>query len=251
MIGLEVIPAMSVKEALMTVADAFINSKRQPAPSHQLDDRWPGKWTAMVYVFFCVSGALGPLNLNFTVPKRNGAMANLRPLVADVSLLTEVLRDYPGAVIIAGNAWPFHYSLDSLRHAFSALGQRVVNFVSTLSDTQEEAIFDFMSNRAEPYVILASRESEFSELTDSRRVDVDMERGFDQAARAALLAQLRAIGEPAIRALSYDDMLRATVSGHALRRAKRMLSRMHAREDIQFQYRLRTIVGERLNRYGD
>ncbi|MGF6635369.1 hypothetical protein [Paraburkholderia sp. MM6662-R1] len=199
----------------------------------------------MVYVFFCVSGALGPLNLNFTVPQRHGRTAKMRRLEVDVSHLTEFLRDFPGVVVVAGNAWPFHHSLDSLRQAFAALGQRIVNFVSTLSDRQEEGIFDFMSNRSEAFVILASKESEFSELTDSQRVDIDIERGFDHAARSALLAQLREIGEPAIRPLSYDDMLRATVSGHALRRAKRMLSRMHASEDVQFQRSLRTIVGER------
>ena len=199
----------------------------------------------MVYVFFCVSGALGPLNLNFSVPKRHSETAVMRRLEPDILLLTETLRDYPGAVVVAGNAWPFHYSLDSLRDAFSTLGRRVANFVSTLADRQEEAIFDFMSDRTEPYVVLASTEAEFSKLTDSRRVDIDIERGFDQDARSALLAQLRAIGEPAIRPLSYDDMLRATVSGHALRRAKRTFSRMHAGEDIRFQNRLRTIVGER------
>ncbi|MGF6261831.1 hypothetical protein OKW49_002759 [Paraburkholderia youngii] len=197
----------------------------------------------MVYIFFCVSGALGTLNLNFTVPKRQGAMANTRRLEVDVSLLTESLRDYPGTVIVVGNAWPLHYNLDSLRQAFSALGQRVVNVVSTLADRQEEAILDFMSNRSEPYIILAP-ESEFSELTDSRRVDIDIERGFDEVASSALVAHLRAIGVPAISPLSYDDMLRATVKGHALRRAMRLLSRMHASEDVQFQRRLRSILGE-------
>ncbi|MEX3999797.1 hypothetical protein AB4Y38_12960 [Paraburkholderia sp. EG285A] len=198
----------------------------------------------MVYVFFCVSGALDTLNLNFSVPKCHGGMANMRRLESDVSLLRETLRDYPGVVIVAGSAWPFHYSLDSLRQAFSELGQRVVNFISTLADRQEEAIFDFISYRSEPYVILASKEAEFSKLTDSRRVDVDMQLGFNESTQSALVAHLRTIGEPAIRPLSYDDMLRATVSGQALRRAKRMLSRMNAREDIQFQHSLRTIVGQ-------
>ncbi|WP_051481605.1 hypothetical protein [Paraburkholderia nodosa] len=198
----------------------------------------------MVYLFFCVSGALGPLNLNFSVPKRKGAMANMRRLEPDVYFLTETLGDYPGVVIVVGNAWPFHYSLDSLRQAFSTLGRRVTNFVSTLADRQEEAILDFMKSRTEPYVVVASKEAEFSELTDARRVDVDMQLGFNESAQSALVAHLRAIGEPAIRELAFDDMLRATVSGHALRRASRMLSLVHAMDDVEFQWRLRSILGE-------
>ncbi|MGF6370881.1 hypothetical protein OKW40_003631 [Paraburkholderia sp. RAU6.4a] len=198
----------------------------------------------MVYVFFCVSGALGPLNLNICVSKSQGTMANLRQLDRDVALLTKTLRAYPGAVIVAGNSWPFYYDFESIRQAFSELGSRVVNAVKTLADRQEEAVLGFMSNRAEPFVVLASPEFEFSNLTESRRVDVDTRFGFDEAARSALLAQMRDVGEPAIRPLSYDDMLRATVSGLALRRTKRMLSRLHASEDVQFQQSLRSILGE-------
>ncbi|MGF6634157.1 hypothetical protein OKW38_002841 [Paraburkholderia sp. MM5496-R1] len=172
-------------------------------------------------------------------------MANMRSLEPDVLLLTETVRDYPGVVIVAGNAWPFHYSLDSLRQAFSILGRRVTNFVSTLADRQEEAIFDFMKDRAEPYVVIASKETEFSEPTDFQRVDFDMQLGFNESAQSALVSHLRAIGEPAIRELSYDDMLRATVSGHALRRARRMFSLMHAREDTLFQQSLHALVGKR------
>lgn len=196
----------------------------------------------MVYVFFCVSGALGTLNLNLSVSKRHGAEANVRLLDRDVALLTKTLRAFAGVVVVAGNSWPFYYDLESIRQAFSELGSRVVNVVKTLADKQEEAVLDFMSNRSEPFIVLASPEFEFSALTESRRVDIDTRFGFDEAACSALLAQLRAVGEPAIRALSYDDMLRATVSGYALRRAKRMLSCTHAREDVQFQHSLRTIV---------
>lgn len=199
----------------------------------------------MVYVFFCVNGTLSTLNLNFSVPKRSGATAQMRPLEVDVSLVTETLRAYPGAVLVPGNSWPFHYSLDSLQDAFSALGHRVVNFVSTLADKQEEAIFDFMLNRSEPYIILASDEAEFSRRTAMRRVHVDIEFGFNKSTQSTLVAHLRAIGEPALQPLSYDDMLRATVSGHALRRAHRLRSRMHASEDVDFQRSLRSILGER------
>lgn len=198
----------------------------------------------MVYIFFCVSGALGPLNVNITVPHRHGVKASVRPLDRDVALLTRTLCAYPGAVVVAGNSWPFYYDLESIRQAFSELGPRVVNAVKTLADKQEEAVLDFMSNRTEPFVVLASPEFEFSDLTKSRRVDVDTRFGFDEAARSALLAQLRDIEEPAIRPLSYDDMLRATVTGHVLRRAKQMLSRMHAREDTLFQTSLRALVGK-------
>lgn len=171
-------------------------------------------------------------------------MAKMRRLESDVSLLTETLCDYPGVAIVVGNAWPFHYSLDSLRQAFSTLGRRVTNFVSTMAYRQEEAILDFMNGRTEPYVVVASTESEFSKLTNARRVDVDMHLGFNDSAQSALVGQLRAIGEPAIRELAFDDMLRATVSGHALRRASRMLSLVHATDDVEFQWRLRSILGE-------
>jgi hypothetical protein len=209
------------------------------------DDRWAWKWTVMVYVFFCVSGALGTLNLNLSVSKRHGDEAGVRLLDRDVALLTKTLRAFAGVVVVAGNSWPFYYDLESIRQAFSELGARVVNVVKTLADKQEEAVLDFMSNRSEPFIALASSEFEFSALTEPRRVDIDTRIGFDEAACSALLAQLRAIGEPAIRPLSYDEMLRATVSGHDLRRAKRMFSRMHASEDVQLQERLRGIIGER------
>jgi len=62
----------------------------------------------MVYLFFCVSGALDPLNLNFSVLKRQSATANMRRLEADVWPLTETLCGCPGAGIVVGNTWPFH-----------------------------------------------------------------------------------------------------------------------------------------------
>ncbi|MEX3967219.1 hypothetical protein AB4Y42_34175 [Paraburkholderia sp. EG286B] len=198
----------------------------------------------MVYVFFCVSGAIGPLNLDFSLPKREGAMANMRRLESDVLLLAETLLNYSGVVIVVGNAWPFHYSLDSLRQAFATLGQRVVNFVNTLSDTQEEAILDFMKNRSDSFVILASSEFEFSDITSSRRVSINPEVGFDEAARRALAKQLQEFGELATRPLSDDEMLRATVGAYALRRARQLISPMRARNDRQFQRRLRSLVGE-------
>jgi hypothetical protein len=199
----------------------------------------------MVYVFFCVSGALGPLNLNITVPHRHGAKESVRRLDRDIARLTRTLRAYPGAVMVAGNGWPFYYDLESIRLAFEELGPRVINGVKTLADKQEQAVLDFMSNRSEPFVVLASPEFEFSDLTQSRRIDIDTVSGFDEDAHSTLTTRLREIGEPAIRPLSYDDMLRATVSGHALRRAKRMLSRVHANEDVQFQRSLRAILGQR------
>jgi hypothetical protein len=199
----------------------------------------------MVYVFFCVNGALGPLHLNLAVPELHGAKATIRPLDRDVALLTKTLRAYPGAVVVAGNSWPFYYDLESIRQAFSELGSRVVNAVKTLSDKQEEAVLDFMSNRSEPFVVLASPEFDFTGLTELQQVDINVERGFDHAASSTLAANLKAIGEPATRPLSYDDMLRATVTGRALGRAKRMFSLVNAGEDVWFQQSLRAIVGER------
>jgi hypothetical protein len=101
-----------------------------------------------------------------------------------------------------------------------------------------------MENRTESFVILASSEFEFSDLTSSRRVNINSEVGFDEAARRALAKQLREFGELATRPLSYDEMLRATVGTYALRRARRFISPMRARNDMQFQRRLRSLVGK-------
>lgn len=201
--------------------------------------------TDVVYVFFYVSGTLGPLSLNSTVPMREGAQVSIRPLEGDVSRLTKTLGDYPGAVIVAGNPWSLHFDLEAIQLAFSRLGGRVVNMVNALADRQEQAVADFMLNRSDPYIILASPEFEFSAFTESRRIDIDSKVGFGEAACCALIAHLCSIGEPATRPLSYDDMLRATATGHALRRANRMLSRMHASEDVDFQRILRAVRGER------
>ncbi|WP_168664489.1 hypothetical protein [Paraburkholderia sp. SG-MS1] len=199
----------------------------------------------MVYVFFCMSGALGPLRPYCIVPKSHGEKANMRSLEGDVLRLEASLSDFPGAVIVAGNAWPLYYDLESIRQAFARLGSRVVNVVSTLADRKEEAVLDYMSNRSEPYVVLASPEFEFSSRTDERRIDVDGQRGFDQDAQSALRARLRSIGDPAARPLTKDDILQATASALALRRASRILSRVRASEDSQFQRSLRALLGER------
>lgn len=197
----------------------------------------------MVYVFFCVNGDLGQLRDYPSPTTREGWVPTSRDLAADVSRLEETLADYPGAVVVAGNSWPIYYDLKHLRDACGELGPRIVNAVNTFGGTREEAVLDFMENRADSFVILASSEFEFSDVTSSRRVDINPKVGFDKIARRDLVEQLREFGAFATRPVSDDEMLQATVSGHALRRAKRFILPMRARSDMRFQRKLRSLVG--------
>lgn len=197
----------------------------------------------MVYVFFCVSGALGPLRDYPSPTTREGWVPAARHLAVDISHLAETLVDYPGAVVVVGNGWPLYYDLKCIREVCGELGTRVVNALNTFGGTREQAVLDFMENRIESFVILASSEFEFSDITASQCVNINSEVGFDEAARRVLAKRLREFGEHATRPLSDDDMLRATVGTYALRRARRFISPMRARDDVQFQRRLRSLVG--------
>ncbi|SDC46682.1 hypothetical protein [Paraburkholderia lycopersici] len=198
----------------------------------------------MVYVFFCMNGELGPLRDYPSPTTREGCVPAKRHLAVDVSQLAETLAGYPGAVVVIGNSWPLYYDVKRMREACGELGMRIVNAVNTFGGTREQAVLDFMENRTESFVILASAEFEFSDLTSSRRVNVNPEAGIDEAVRRVLVKQLREFGALATRPVSDDEMLRATVAGHALRRAKRFISQMRARNDMQFQRRLRSLVGQ-------
>ncbi|MFL9964653.1 hypothetical protein PQR02_27025 [Paraburkholderia sediminicola] len=192
----------------------------------------------MVYIFFCVSGVLGPMNRHPSLTTRENSPESCCSLERDVQLLGEALSAYPGAVIVVGNDWPLYYDLKTLRQADSGFGRRVLNVLNTIGSTKEQAVFDFMANRNEPFVILASQDFEFSHRTGSSRIDVDHERGFDDTARAALESHLRGFGAPATDALSDDDILRATVATAALRTARNFKFPLRANQDAAFQRRL-------------
>lgn len=184
---------------------------------------------SMVFVFFCVSGTLGPVRRHPSLTTREGEPEAIRSLEADTLLLEKTLSAYPGAVIVVANDWPFYYDLENLRLACREFGRHVVNVVKTLGGTKEEAVLDFMSNRPEPFVVLASPDFEFTQLTASRRIDVDRERGFDEAACATLSAHLHSLGDHSLSPLTDDDMLRAKVSRYATRRFRSYISNIRAK----------------------
>ncbi|WP_429253974.1 hypothetical protein [Paraburkholderia sp. GAS334] len=174
---------------------------------------------------------------------REGAPEATRELEVDALLLTRTLVPYPGAVIVVANDWPFYYDLEELRSS-REFGRRIVNVVRTLGSTKESAVLDFMSGRAEPFIVIASPDFEFTQLTDSRRIDVGLEQGFDEEAQVSLLEHLRLLGEQATNPLSEDDMLRATVGSRDLRRARKYISPIRASGDVAFQHKLRSLIGK-------
>ncbi|WP_321943315.1 hypothetical protein [Paraburkholderia tropica] len=199
----------------------------------------------MVYILFCVSGALGKLCRHSPVTIREGEVAVTRSLERDALLLANTLKARPGAVVVVGNDWPFSYDLEMVRHESHPFGQRVVNMVNTIGSTKEEAVLDFMEGRREPFVILASGDYEFSELTVDQRVDVDHRSGLDEAACLQFEKKLQVVNEEIMRPLSDDEVLRAGASRSALRRARRYIAPLRAAEDLQFQRSLCSLMGGR------
>lgn len=197
----------------------------------------------MVFVFFCVSGVLGPMRRHPSLTTRESEPEVSRSLEADMALVARALNAYPGAVVVIGNDWPFYHDVSTLRAACGELGRRIVNVVRTLGGTKEAAVLDFMSGRAEPFVVIASVDFEFTELTASRRIDVSLEHGFDDEARACLIERLHTLGQHASNPLSDDDMLRATVGSRDLRRAQKYISSVRAGGDVSFQRKLRFFLG--------
>jgi hypothetical protein len=197
----------------------------------------------MVFVFFCVGGVLPPMCRHPSLTTREGVPEATRVLEADALLLARTLAPYPGAVIVVANDWPFYYDLEGLRSS-REFGRCIVNVVRTLGSTKESAVLNFMSARAEPFIVIASPDFEFTELTDSRRIDIDLEQGFDEEARVCLLEHLNTLGEHASNSLSEDDMLRATVGSRDMRRARKYLSSIRASGDVAFQRKLRSLIGE-------
>jgi len=196
----------------------------------------------MVFVFFCVGGVLPPMCRHPSLTMREGAPQATRTLEADALLLARTLAPYPGAVIVIANDWPYHYDLESLRSS-AEFGRSIVNVARTLGSTKESAVLDFMSGRAEPFIVIASPHFEFTDLTDSSRIDVGLEQGFDEEARVSLLEHLNMLGEHATKQLSDDDMLRAVVASRDLRRARKYISLIRASDDAAFQHKLRSFIG--------
>ncbi|WP_454808390.1 hypothetical protein [Paraburkholderia fungorum] len=198
----------------------------------------------MVFVFFCIGGVLGPMHPHASLTTRENVPEATRSLEADVSLLGRTLDAFPGVVVVVGNDWPFYYDIGLLRRECREFGRRVVNVVKTLGGSKEQAVLDFMYGRAEPFIVIASPDFEFTELTASRRIDVDLEHGFDDEARAGLLEHLNTLGAYASNPLSEDDMLRATVGSRDLRRARKYISPIRASGDVAFQHKLRSLIGK-------
>jgi hypothetical protein len=198
----------------------------------------------MVYIFFCVSGVLGPMSRHPSLTTREKSPEATRALERDVHLLGKALSPYPGAVIVVGNDWPLYYDLKSLREAHHGFGWRVVNVLNTIGSTKEQAVFEFMANREEPFMILASLDFEFTHRTALSRIDVDPESGFDENACAALVVHLRGFGARATDALSDDDILRATVPTVSLRKARDFRSPLRANQDEAFQRRLAEMLSD-------
>lgn len=198
----------------------------------------------MVFVFFCISGVWGPMRRHPSVTTRETEPEAVRSLEADTILMAKTLRAYPGAVVVVGNDWPFYYDLASLRSASNPFGGRIINVVRTLGGTKEAAVLGFMSGRTEPFVVVASKDFEFTDLTNGQRIDVGLEQGFNEQARASLLKHLSQLGTQATNPLSEDDVLRATVDSRDLRRAHKYLPLLRASGDAEFQRKLRSLIGE-------
>lgn len=196
----------------------------------------------MVFIFFCVSGVLGPMRHHPSLTTREGEPKAIRPLDVDTTLIADALDAYPGAAVVIANDWPFYYDLEGLRGAGGEFERLIVNVVRTLGGTKQEAVLDFMTGRTEPFIVIASQDFEFTEKTASVRIDIDHKNGFDDAARVSLLQHLRALGEPAQKPLSEDDVLRASVSGRDLRRAQKLFLPLCASNDAAFQRELRLLI---------
>ncbi|VWC31789.1 hypothetical protein BLA23254_06393 [Burkholderia lata] len=100
----------------------------------------------------------------------------------------------------------------------------------------------FMTNRTDPYIIVASKDFEFSDATVSNRVDVRAEVGFDSEAARNLHKRLLELGDAATRPVSNDEVLRAMVGGNTLRRLSSYTGPLRADCDLQFQARFKELL---------
>jgi hypothetical protein len=176
------------------------------------------------------------------VTTREDASSATRLLDADALLLARAIDSFPGAVIVVGNDWPLFYEIELIRQGCSSFGRRIVNTLRTSCDTKEEAVLEFMASRTEPYLVIASPDFEFTQLTASRRIDIDEAVGFENMACLTLVAHLKTLGAPAVRPVTSEEMLRATSSSRLLERAGRYVAELRAAHDQQFQRTLKPLL---------
>ncbi|WP_322024356.1 hypothetical protein [Burkholderia sp. BCC1977] len=182
----------------------------------------------MVLIFFCVSGVLGAIDRHPSITTREDAPKATRSLESDARLFAKAIAPFPGAVVVIANDWPLLYDLEFLRQECASFGQRIVNSVRVLGGAKEDSILTFMSSRSEPYAVVASSDFEFSEVTAGRRVNVDLQAGFDEVAADRLRVLLEEHGEAAQRPASADDIMRATAGNPWMRRVQSYLA--HGRQ---------------------
>jgi hypothetical protein len=161
-----------------------------------------------------------------------------------MSALAAALERFPGAVLVVGNDWPLLYDIETVRATCSTLGRRIVNGLNVLSDTKEQAVLDFMSTRPEPYLVIASSGFEFSEITSSKRINVEGSTGFDSAAQTVLVSRLQEIGYLALRRVTSAEMLDAMSSSRHLARARQYAAALYAAQDEKFQVALQSLLGK-------
>ncbi|ARK48553.1 hypothetical protein [Burkholderia pseudomallei] len=179
----------------------------------------------MVFVFFSVSGVLGAMDRHPSITTRENEPAATRSLESDVRLFAQTIESFPGALVVIANDWPLLYDREFLWQECALLGPRIVTSVRILGGTKEESILTFMTSRSEPYIVVTSSDFEFSAETAGRRVNVDLEAGFDEEAANRLRVLLEECGEAATRPVSTDDVIRATAGNPWMRRVQTYLAR--------------------------
>ncbi|VBT21813.1 Uncharacterised protein [Burkholderia pseudomallei] len=182
----------------------------------------------MVLVFFCVSGVLGAIDRHPAITTRENEPAATRSLESDASLFARAIEPFAGALVVIANDWPLFYDLEFLQQECVPFAQRIVNAVKVLGGTKEEAVLGFLSSLSTEYVVVASPDFEFSEVTAARRVNVDSQLGFDADAADRLRVLLEKAGEAATHPVSTDDIMRATAGNPWVQRLQTYLT--HSRQ---------------------
>ncbi|HDR9001871.1 TPA: hypothetical protein QDA99_001421 [Burkholderia vietnamiensis] len=184
----------------------------------------------MVLLFFCVSGVLGAIDRHPSITTRENEPETTRSLEADARLFAQTIEPFPGAFVVVANDWPLLHDLEFLRRECAPLAQRIVNSVRILGGTKEDSILTFMSSRSAEYVVVASPDFEFSDVTADKRVNVGLEAGFDEEAADRLRVLLVECGEAATHPVSADDVMRATAGNPLMHRLQSYLA--HRRQRI-------------------
>ncbi|HDR9008690.1 TPA: hypothetical protein QDB08_001635 [Burkholderia vietnamiensis] len=184
----------------------------------------------MVLLFFCVSGVLGAIDRHPSITTRENEPETTRSLEADARLVAQTIEPFPGAFVVVANDWPLLHDLEFLRRECAPLAQRIVNSVRILGGTKEDSILTFMSSRSAEYVVVASSDFEFSDVTADKRVNVGLEAGFDEEAADRLRVLLEECGEAATHPVSADDVMRATAGNPLMHRLQSYLA--HRRQRI-------------------